>query len=73
MVEPEASAVLRDQLIAELKGLNSIEQASDWARRALAAKTSLVFPDAKQVELAFQLKLSTRMTEQPAVAEKPEP
>jgi hypothetical protein len=73
MLEPEPSAVLRDELIAELKGLNSTEQASDWAHRAFAAKTSLVFPDAKQVELAFQLKLSTLMTGQPTAAEEPEP
>jgi hypothetical protein len=72
-LEPEASAVLRDQLIAELKGFNSAEQAADWAGRALAAKTSLVFRDAKQVELAFQLKLSALMADQPTVAEKPEP
>jgi hypothetical protein len=69
-LEPEASAMLRDRLIAELKGLNSSEQAADWAHRVLAAKTSLVFTDAKQVELAFQLKLSTLMTDQPAVAEQ---
>jgi hypothetical protein len=42
---------LRDQLIAELKDLNSAEQAADWAHRALAAKASLVLADAKQVEL----------------------
>jgi ERF superfamily len=73
VLEPEASAVLRDQLIAELKSLNSAEQAADWAHRALAAKAGLVFPDAKQVELAFQLKLSTLVTDQPTVAEQPEP
>ena len=71
-LEPEASAVLRDQLIAELKGLNSAEQAADWAHRVLAAKTSLVLADAKQVELAFQLKLSTLMTDQPTLAEQSE-
>jgi hypothetical protein len=68
---PEASAVLRDQLIAELKGLSSTEQATDWAHRVLAAKTNLVFTDAKQIELAFQLKLSTLMTDQPTLAERP--
>jgi hypothetical protein len=64
--------MLRDQLIAELKGLKSAEQAADWARRVLAAKTSLVVTDAKQVELAFQLKLSTLMTDQPIHAEQSE-
>ena len=72
-LEPEASAVLRDQFIAELKGLNSAEQAADWAHRVLAAKTSLVVADAKQVELAFQLKLSVLMTDRPTVAEQSEP
>jgi hypothetical protein len=65
--------VLRDQLIAELKNLNSAEQAADWAHQVLPTKTSLVFADAKQVELAFQLKLSTLMTDQPTAADKPEP
>jgi hypothetical protein len=73
MLEPEASAVLRDQSIAELKSLNSAEQAADWAYKVLAAKTSLGFADAKQLELAFELKLSALMTDQPTTAEKPEP
>src|SRR5262249_13192643 len=37
-LESEASTALRDQLIAELKDLNSAEQAADWAHRALAPK-----------------------------------
>ena len=68
-LEPEGSAALRDQLIAQLKALNSAEEAADWAHRVLASKASLVFADAKQVELAFQLKLSTLITDQPPVAE----
>ena len=69
---PEASeGLLRDQLIAQLKGLNSAEEAADWAHRVLASKDSLVLTDAKQVELAFQLKLSTLMTDQLATAEQP--
>src|SRR5262249_11421965 len=54
-LEPEASAVLRDQLIAQLKGLNSPDEAANWAHRILASKNSLVHADAEQVELAFQL------------------
>jgi hypothetical protein len=57
--------VLRDQLIAELKSLNSAEEAADWAHRVLTSKASLVLTHAEQVELAFQLKLSTLMTDQP--------
>jgi hypothetical protein len=70
-LEPEASEVLRDQLIAQLKGLNSTEEAADWAHRVLAAKNSLVLTHAEQVELAFQLKLSALMTDQPIIAEQP--
>jgi hypothetical protein len=72
-LEPEASAMLRDQLIAELKGLNSTEQAAEWAQKVLAAKTSLLVADAKQLELAFELKLLALMTDQPVAAEQPEP
>jgi hypothetical protein len=68
-LESEASTALRDQLIAELKDLNSAEQAADWAHRALASKNSLVLADAEQVELAFQLKLSAFMTDKPTPAE----
>jgi hypothetical protein len=71
-LEAEASAVLRDQLIAQLKGLNSAEEAADWAHRSLASKDTLVLSDAKQVELAFQLKLSAVLPDQPTVAEQPQ-
>jgi hypothetical protein len=70
-LKPEASAVLRDQLIAQLKALNSPEAAADWAHRVLASKASLVLSDAKQVELAFQLKLSALMADQPTIPEQP--
>jgi hypothetical protein len=65
-LESEASTALRDQLIAELKDLNSAEQAADWAHQALASKNGLVVADAEQVELAFQLKLSAFMTDRPS-------
>jgi hypothetical protein len=67
-LEPEASAVLRDELIAQLKGISSPEEAANWAHRNLASKNSLVLAHAEQVELAFQLKLSAFMTDQPVVA-----
>jgi len=41
ILESEASAVLRDRLIAELNDLNSAESAANWARRVLSAKNSL--------------------------------
>jgi hypothetical protein len=71
-LEAEASAVLRDRLIAQLKALNSSEEAADWAHRVLAAKDNLGSADARQLELAFQLKLSTLVTDPPSVAERPE-
>jgi hypothetical protein len=70
-LEPEASTVLRDELIAQLKGLNSPDEAANWARRIFASKNSLVLADAQSVELAFQLKLSAFMTDQPTVAGQP--
>ena len=70
-LEPKASEVLRDQLIAQLKALNSPEAATHWAHRVLASKDSLGSADAKQVELAFQLKLSTFVTDRPNVATQP--
>jgi hypothetical protein len=70
-LDAEASAVLRDQLIAQLKALSSSEEAADWAHRNLPSKASLLFSDAKQVELAFQLKLSALVTDQPTIAEEP--
>jgi ERF superfamily len=71
-LEPEASTARRDQLIAELKDLNSAEEAANWARRVLAAKSNLVLADARQVELAFQLKLSALMSDQPTLVEHPQ-
>jgi hypothetical protein len=66
-LEPKASEGLRDQLIAQLKALNSSEEAADWAHRVLASKNNLVLTHAEQVELAFQLKLSTLLTDQPTI------
>src|SRR6516225_7267548 len=71
-LEPKASEVLRDLLIAQLKALNSSEEAADWAHRVLASKNTLVVTHAEQIELAFQLKLSTLMTDQSATTEQPE-
>src|SRR5262249_33714327 len=69
-LEPKASEGVRDQLVTQLKGLNSSVEAGDWAHRVLPAKNSLVLTPSEQVELAFQLKLSTFMADQPAIAEQ---
>ena len=62
----------RDQLITQLKALNSGEEAADWAHRVLASKASLVLADAREVELAFQLKLSALVADRPNVAKQSE-
>jgi hypothetical protein len=58
VLEPTASAALRDRLIAELKELNSPDEAADWAHRIMGSKNRLTPKDTEQVELGFQLKLS---------------
>jgi hypothetical protein len=52
------SAVLRDQLLGELKEVNSVDAAAIWARRVLPAKNSLLVADARQLENAFQARLA---------------
>src|SRR5262249_55115840 len=42
----ELSTVLRDQLLGELKEVNSVDAAAIWARRILPAKNSLNIADA---------------------------
>jgi hypothetical protein len=70
-LEPQASASLRDQLMAELNDLNSTEDAANWAQRVLAAKNTLITPDAERVEQAFQARLANLVTE--AAADQPIP
>jgi hypothetical protein len=68
---PDASASLRDQLTAELKLLNSAEDAANWAHRKLGVKNTLATPDAQRVEQAFQERLASIVTE--AADERPMP
>jgi len=63
MLEPQASTALRDQLMAELKNLNSAEEATDWAHRVLGAKNSLTGADAEHIERAFEAQLTIIVTE----------
>jgi hypothetical protein len=50
--------VLRDQLLGELKEVNSVDAAAVWARRTLPAKNSLNIAHARQLENAFQARLA---------------
>ena len=58
LLDPDASAALRDQLLAGVGDLKSPEQAATWGLQALAAKNTLLAFDAKQVESAFRARLS---------------
>jgi hypothetical protein len=58
LLDPDASAALRDRLVAELNGLSSGEEAATWGLQALAAKNTLHPVDAERVESAFQVQLS---------------
>ncbi len=58
ILDPQASAALRDQLTAELKDLKSADEAANWAHRVLGDKNSLTAADAACVERAFQERLS---------------
>ncbi len=55
----EASAELRDRLLAELANLTSSDEAAIWAQRNLRAKNDLTAADAQRVEGAFQARLAT--------------
>jgi hypothetical protein len=56
-LEPEASAAQRDQLTAELKQIDSAEEAANWAHRVMGDKNSLTAADSERVERAFEERL----------------
>ena len=62
ILEPEASAALRDQLTAELSEITSTEEAADWAHRVLGAKNGLIAADGERIDEAFRGKLATFAT-----------
>jgi hypothetical protein len=59
IIGTEASAELRDRLIAEIGGLNSGDEAAVWAHWRLVEKSKLHGADAQQVERSFAAKLAT--------------
>jgi hypothetical protein len=58
ILDTEKSAVLRDQLLSELTGLMTSEEATAWARSILKVKNSLTSADAKLIENAFESKVA---------------
>lgn len=64
-----ASAKLREQLLAAIRGLSSPEEAAEWVRQGLAEKGRLRASDAAQVEAGFEAKLARLTAFSPAAAE----
>jgi hypothetical protein len=54
----QLSASLREGLVEQLVGINSPDEAADWAYRNLPAKNTLTTVDAKVVEERFQERLA---------------
>jgi hypothetical protein len=57
-LDPGWSAATRQQLLTEIAGLTSSDEAASWAREGLEAKNSLTSEDARIVEEAFALRLT---------------
>ena len=58
------SAALRDRLLAEISDLKSLEATTSWVQSGLASKNRLGSADAKQVEHAFELRMTALATEE---------
>jgi hypothetical protein len=59
LLQPDASAVLREQLLIELTAIATTDEAAVWAQRKLPAKNTLTPDDADVVEQAFRAKLNS--------------
>jgi hypothetical protein len=62
VLEKDASARLRDELVAETRVLTDSEDLAVWAHRRLAAKNSLTADDARAVEASYQTLLDATQT-----------
>jgi hypothetical protein len=70
-LDPNESAGLRERLAAELKDVNSAEEAANWAHRILGDKYSLSAADAACIEAAFRAKLAIFGTDFAGAADGP--
>jgi hypothetical protein len=57
-LQGQLSAVLREQLLAELASVSSSDEAAEWVHKRLAAKNTLSAADASLVEGAFARRLA---------------
>ena len=67
----EASAELRDRLMAELGSLASSDDAALWAHRSLSDKNTLTAADALQVEEAFATRVTGFAGTEPSTRSEP--
>jgi hypothetical protein len=58
ILDPEQSAALREQLIAEIARLQIEDEAADWVHCNLPAKNTLLLADAELVEAVFRNRLA---------------
>jgi hypothetical protein len=72
ILEPAPSAALRDRLAVELGGVNSAEEATDWAYRGLGAKNGLAAGDAECIDEAFRTNLAIFAIDASAETERPQ-
>jgi ERF superfamily len=68
VLSSDESAALRDRFFDEIGGLQSQENATNWAQGALAAKNRLRAEDAKLLEEAFEKRLSELLPSESAEA-----
>jgi len=59
LLEADASAALRAQLIEELASITAADEAVTWAQHSLAAKNTLMSVDAEVIEQAFRVKMQS--------------
>jgi hypothetical protein len=73
----DLSAQLRDRLLGELNGVQSSDEAANWANRSLPVKNTLIVADAQLVEDGFRIKIAALGEAQPAeppeAAQSPHP
>jgi ERF superfamily len=72
LLDPQASAALREQLTAELRDVGSAEEAANWAHRVLGDKNSLTATDAACIEEVFRAKLAIFATDGSEMLQQPE-
>jgi ERF superfamily len=68
-LDAEASAALRQRLVAEIEDLRSTDAAIEWARLGIGAKNTLTTEDAYAVEATFQERMKLLDSEFPSPIE----